>query len=174
MALDERHIFLVPPCEADIDGELNVLGVRQARALGDAFGDVPLKAIYTGPGLAAEDTAEAIAQRHGLVVRRKPPLGLTTDERFDSASARIIEVFETIARAGPGRTSLVVLTAETIRIILAHCSHVAPSVDDRLRLPPASITEVTVEETIYSIERVGDIEHLPPLTRSGTQLDENY
>lgn len=174
MALDERHLFLVPPCEADLDGELNVLGVRQARALGDAFGDVPLKAVYTGPGLAAEDTAEAIAQRHGLVVRRKPAFGLTTDERFDSASARIIESFETIARAGPGRTSLVVVAPESVRIVVAHCSGVAPSADDRITVPPASITEVTVEETLYSVERVGDIAHLPPLTRSGSHLDESH
>jgi broad specificity phosphatase PhoE len=166
MALDARHLFLVPPCEADSDGELNVLGVRQARALGDAFGDVPLRAVYTGPGLASEDTAEAIAQRHGLVVRRKPALGLSDEERFDAAAARIIEVFETIARAGSGRTSLVALAAEAARIIVAHCTGVAPSVDDRLMLPPASITEITIEETLYSVERVGDITHLPPLTRS--------
>lgn len=170
MALDARHLFLVPPCE-DEEGELNMLGVRQARALGDAFGDVPLRAVYTGPGQATEDTAEAIAGRHGLVVRRKPGFGLALDERFDIVVARIIETFETIARAGPGRTSLIVIPPASARIVLAHCSGLAPSVDDRLTLPPASITEITVEERLYAIERVGDIAHLPPLTRSDTSRD---
>ena len=58
--IDARHIFLVPPCDAEPDGELSVVGVRQARSLGDALGDVSLWAAYAAPGLAYEETREYV------------------------------------------------------------------------------------------------------------------
>lgn len=163
--LDDRRLFLVPPADTEADGELSVLGVRQSQALGDALGDVALRAVYAGPGLAEGDTATAIAQRHGLVVRRKPALGFRPSEPFTSAAARVIEAFETIARVGPGRISLVVAPFEAVRIILAHCSGLAPSPEDPLELAPASITEITVEEACSVVERLGDISHLSQLNR---------
>jgi broad specificity phosphatase PhoE len=160
MALDPRCVFVVPPADTDEEGELSALGVRQSRALGDAFGDIPLRAVYAGPGLAAEDTAANVSQRHGLVVRRKPALDFAVGERFDVATERVVEAFELIARAGPGRTSLLVIPLPAARIILSHCSGVAPSLHDTLALPPASVTEITVEETQYVLERLGDTSHL--------------
>jgi len=162
--LDDRRVFLVPPCDSDEDGELSVLGVRQSRALGNALGDAPLMAIYSGPGLAAGDTAAAVAQRHGLVVRRKPGLELRPGEVFRSAIERIIEVFDTISRAGPGRTSLIVAELSALQAILAYCWGVSSSPDERLRLNPGSITEVTVAPTGFSVDRLGDIAHLPKIS----------
>lgn len=165
MALDVRSIYIVPPADSDEEGELSVLGVRQARALGDAFGDIALRAVYAGPGLATEDTAATVSQRHGLVVRKKPALLFEPGERFDVESERIIEAFELIARAGPGKMSLLVIPLPAARIILSHCSGVAPSLHDTLALPPASLTEITVEETQYIVERLGDTQHLAHLSR---------
>ncbi len=159
--LDDRRVYLVPPCEHEEDGELSILGVRQSRALGDALGDSPLKAVYAGPGLAAEDTAAAVSQRHGLVVRRKPGLAVSPGEHFRTAVERVIEIFETIARAGPGRTSLIVAELATARIILAHCWDVGHARDDQLRLRPGSITEITVAPEGFTVDRLGDTDHLP-------------
>ncbi len=164
--LDDRCVFLVPPCDSEEDGELSVVGVRQSRALGDALGDSPLKAVYAGPGLAAEETAAIVAQRHGLVVRRKPGLSLQTGELHDRAVERIVEIFDTIARAGPGRTSLVVTEPGAARVILSHCWEVGQSPSDQLQLPAGSITEITVAPARYTVERLGDISHLPPLAMS--------
>lgn len=166
MMLEARRVFLVPPADAEFDGELSVVGVKQSRALGDALGDVPLRAVYAGPGLAAQDTAAAIAQRHSLVVRRKPALGVDPAASFDEVVASVVEAFETIARAGPGRTSLVVAHLEAARILLSHCSGLAPSPDDRLTLEPASVTEITVEEARYVVERLGDTSHISSLLRT--------
>jgi len=163
MPLDARRMYLVPPCDAEADGELTVLGVRQSTAVGDHFGDIPLRAVYADTGMAALDTAAAIGGRHGLVVRRKPALGTHGQELFDVAAARIIATFESIARAGSGRTSLIVTAPEALRIIHAHCSGLAPSPEDRLVLEPASITEITIEESQYVVERLGDTTHLERL-----------
>ena len=168
MSIDPRRVFLVPPCDADDLGELSVLGVRQARGLGDALGDVPLKAVYAGPGRASEDTAETIASRHGLRVRRKPSFGVATEEPFDEAAARVVETFETVANAGPGRTSLLVISEMAARIVLSHCSGLSPSVDDRLTLSAGSITEITVDEALFVVERVGDVTHLPRVASNAT------
>jgi broad specificity phosphatase PhoE len=153
-----RRLYLVPPCESEHDGELTAFGVRQASALGDALGDVALRAVYSAPGRAAVDTATAIAQRHGLVVRRKPALGR---EPAGDASIRIVEAFDAIARAGSGRTSLVVVHVEAVRLILDHCA--GSSQSRGADLDAASITEVALDEDLagYSVERVGDVTHLP-------------
>jgi broad specificity phosphatase PhoE len=162
--LDDRTVFLVPPCDSDADGELTVQGARQSRALGDAFGDVPLMAVYTGPGQAERDTGEAVAQRHGLVVRRKPGLVVHRGELFNRAVHRITEVFETMARAGPGRTILVVAEVAVARIVLSHCWDLSPSPDDQLQLGPGSITEITVAPSRYVVARLNDTSHLRPST----------
>jgi broad specificity phosphatase PhoE len=138
--------------------------VRQVRALGDALGDVPLKAVYAGPEPSAKETATTIAQRHGLVVRHKPSFGIAVEERFDEASARVVETFEAVARAGPGRTSLVVVSQPSARIVVAHCAGLAPSVHDCLALPPGSITEIVVRDDRFVVERLGDVAHLPRVT----------
>lgn len=162
--LDDRCVYLVPPCDAEEDGELSVVGVRQSRALGDALGDASLKAVYAGPGLAAKETAAIVAQRHGLSVRRKPGLSLAEGELHDRAVERILEIFDTIARAGPGRTSLIVADLGAARVILSHCWEVGQSPSDQLQLQAGSITEITVAPARYTVERLGDTTHLPSLT----------
>jgi broad specificity phosphatase PhoE len=165
--LDERTVFLVPTCDAGPEGELTVLGVRQSCLVGDALGDRPLRAVYAGPGQAATETAETIAQRHGLVVRRKPALVCDDNDPFDEAAQRIIAAFENISRAGPGRTSLIVTDHKTLQIIVAHCCNVAPRADEPRQVAPASVTEITVEETRYVIEQREQTDHLAPLQRPG-------
>lgn len=154
--IDARRLFLVPPCEFDDEGELTVAGVHQASALGDALVDVPLGAVYAGPGRAAEDTAASIAQRHGLVVRKKSTLGLEP-----AAAGRVVEAFEAIARAGSSRVSLLVIPAEAVRLILAHCAGASLAAG---AVGAASITEIRLGErgSGYSVERLGDVAHLPP------------
>jgi broad specificity phosphatase PhoE len=164
--LEARKTFLVPPADAEPDGELSVLGMRQARALGNALVDVPLRAVYAAPGLAAEGTAAAVAQRHGLVVRRRPALAVDPQEPYDVAAARVVDTFEAIVRVGPGRTSLLVVGVEALRIVLARCAGLAPTPSDTLFVEPASITEVTVEEAAYAVERLSDVAHLLPFDRT--------
>jgi broad specificity phosphatase PhoE len=153
--LEARRVFLVPPCEAD-EGELTVEGVRQASALGDALADVPLGAVYAGPGVPATDTATAIAQRHGLVVRRRSTLDL---EPGGAWGERVVETFEAIARAGSGRTSLLVVHADAVSAIVARCAGLAARA-----IEPASITELRLREggAGYDVERLADVAHLSP------------
>jgi len=165
--LDERHIYLVPPCDSESDGELSVVGVRQARSLGDALGDVSIWAAYAAPGLAYEETAGAISQRHNKTVRPRPALGYRKAGAFEDEAERILATFESIARVGPGRQTLLVASPTALAMIVAHCRGAALAKDALVALPPASLTEVVVEEQGYRVLRVADIAHLGPLDRSG-------
>ncbi len=53
---------------------LNDRGKEQAAELGKALADTPLKAIYSSPLERAMETAEPIAQAHGLKIIREPGL----------------------------------------------------------------------------------------------------
>lgn len=50
---------------------LNEHGQKQARALGDALKDVPIKAIYSSPLERAMETAQPIAQAIGLTIQKE-------------------------------------------------------------------------------------------------------
>jgi broad specificity phosphatase PhoE len=54
--------------------ELNARGQAEAEALAEALREVPLRAIIASPQRRAQQTAEAIARRHGLKVRSEPGL----------------------------------------------------------------------------------------------------
>jgi broad specificity phosphatase PhoE len=51
------------------DVELSPLGLRQAAAIAEAFGDEPLDAVFASPLRRAMQTAEPIAARFGLPIR---------------------------------------------------------------------------------------------------------
>lgn len=164
--LEARRVFLVPACDHEQDGELSVLGVRQARALGDALGDVTLWAAYAAPGRAYEETAEAIAQRHGLVVRKRPALDYVRGGTFAPQADRLVQAFEGLARVGPGRKTLIVAARTALSVMLSHCRGAVIDEAHLIPLEPGSLTEVEVEETRYVIVRVADTAHLGPLGRS--------
>ena len=53
---------------------ISELGKRQAAFLAEHLAGVPFAAVYSSPMLRARQTAEILAQRHGLKVRRAEPL----------------------------------------------------------------------------------------------------
>lgn len=55
--------------QGSLDVPLDDEGRRQAQALARAFAEVPLAAVFASPMRRATDTAEAVAQLHGLQVR---------------------------------------------------------------------------------------------------------
>ena len=57
-----------------IDIELNARGRAEAEALAEVLREVPLRAIISSPQRRAQQTAEAIARRHGLAVQSAPGL----------------------------------------------------------------------------------------------------
>lgn len=57
-----------------MDIELNARGQAEAEALAEVLREVPLCAVITSPQRRAQQTAEAIARRHGLTVRSEPGL----------------------------------------------------------------------------------------------------
>jgi len=57
-----------------IDIELNARGQAEAEALAEVLREVPLRAVITSPQRRAQQTAEAIARRHGLTVQSEPGL----------------------------------------------------------------------------------------------------
>jgi broad specificity phosphatase PhoE len=56
------------------DVELNACGQAEAKAVAEALREIPLRAVITSPQRRAQQTAEAIARRHGLPVCAEPGL----------------------------------------------------------------------------------------------------
>jgi len=63
---NERKPFVLQGCE--IDGPLTELGQRQSQALGRALAEFHIHAIYASPLRRAQQTAQAVANHHGLPV----------------------------------------------------------------------------------------------------------
>ncbi len=161
----DRTLFLLPPCDAEEDGVLSVLGMRQARSLGNALGDEALRAVYAGPGVASEETAGGVAQRHGLAVRPRPPMFIDPLETFDETAARLIQSFDGLARVGPGRVTVLVAEAEVIGLLVAYCRGSAPVRANIIPVSKGSISEVLTEEKGFTLKRVDDTSHLGVLDR---------
>ncbi|MEO8290914.1 MAG: histidine phosphatase family protein [Gaiellaceae bacterium] len=93
--------------QGHIDRPLTEEGRRQAEALGARLAEIELDAVYASDLRRAWETAEAVAQRHGLEVTRLPELrevnvgswgGLTRDE----SAAQFPEAFERWRSGGQG------------------------------------------------------------------------
>jgi broad specificity phosphatase PhoE len=56
------------------DIELNACGQAEAEAVAEALRAIPLRAVIASPQRRAQQTAEAIARRHGLTVQSEPGL----------------------------------------------------------------------------------------------------
>jgi len=156
--LEPKRIFIVPACAAEASGELSNQGVQQARQLGDAFGDIELKAAYCGSSQPSQETDMAIAARQGLALRRKPMLEIEGDEEAPSARSHVIHAFDTVAKVSPGRVTLVVTDLAAAAFIVEHCLGEPLGATDTLE--EASITEITLTEGTYQVERLGDATHL--------------
>lgn len=63
---NERRPFVLQGCE--INGPLSVLGREQARSVAEGLAAFPMQAVYASSMNRAIETAEFIAQRHGLKV----------------------------------------------------------------------------------------------------------
>ena len=123
--------------------------------------------VNSAPDLAAMETAEAIAHRHGLVVRPRPGLGFDPEDAVGLNRARILRTFDHIALAGPGRQTLVVAPAIALGIMIRRCTGETPTSGDLQDPEPASLTEVLVEGRSCHLVRVADHSHLGALGRSG-------
>ena len=130
------------------DRPLNDTGREQARALADELADTPLDAVYSSDLSRARETAQVVAETHGLEVTALPDLrerhfgsweGLSDDEiqqRFpaeiangtlgdgetrDEMDRRVLAALEEIARKHPDGTVLVVSHGGPLRAVLRHC-----------------------------------------------------
>ena len=127
------------------DPPLNDDGRAQARRLAEQLRETPFDAVYSSDLQRARETAELVAEPHGVPVITDPGLreidigswsGLTRaeiDERFpqgirpdgetrDQHAARVLEAVERIARANPGRRILLVTHGGTMRALHGHVS----------------------------------------------------
>ena len=132
------------------DRPLNETGRAQARALADELRNVPLDAVYSSDLARARETAELVAERHGLQVTTLRDLrekhfgsweGLRDDEilsRFpearrghwgdgetsDEMARRVLDALRRIADSHPGGQVLVVAHGGPLRAMLLHCETV--------------------------------------------------
>ena len=127
------------------DPPLNDAGRAQARRLAEQLRETPFDAVYSSDLQRARETAELVAEPHGVPVISDPGLreidigswsGLTRgeiDERFpggirpdgetrDQHAARVLEAVERIARANPERRILLVTHGGTMRALHGHVS----------------------------------------------------
>ena len=127
------------------DPPLNDAGRAQARRLAEQLRETPFDAVYSSDLQRAHETAELVAQPHGVPVITDSGLreidigswsGLTRaeiDERFpgglrpdgetrDQHAARVLEAVERIARANPKRRILLVTHGGTMRALHGHVS----------------------------------------------------
>jgi broad specificity phosphatase PhoE len=127
------------------DPPLNDAGRAQARKLAGQLKEMPFDAVYSSDLRRARETAELVAQPHGLPVTTDRGLreidigswsGLThaeIDERFpggvrpdgetrEQHAARVLDTVERIARAHLGRRILLVTHGGTMRALHGHVS----------------------------------------------------
>ncbi len=109
---------------------LNERGRAQAQALAQALGQVPIKAVYSSPLERAVETAEPIARKLGLPVRRVPGLLEIDVGRWQGRSVRMLArtkywrvVQHSPSRAlHPGGESMVEGQARIVSALDAICS----------------------------------------------------
>jgi uncharacterized phosphatase len=127
------------------DPPLNDTGRAQARELADQLRSTPFDAVYSSDLRRARETAEILAEPHGVPVIVEPGLrevnvgawsGLTraqVEARFPNGerprgetreqhTARVLAAAEEIARAHPGERLLLVSHGGTMRAIRRHVS----------------------------------------------------
>jgi len=127
------------------DPTLNETGREQARSLAAQLRSTPIDAVYSSDLRRAHETAEIVAEPHGVPVVVEPGLrevnvgewsGLTRAEverRFpggerpggetrEQHAARVLAAAERIARAHPGERVLLVSHGGTMRALRMHVS----------------------------------------------------
>ncbi|HUK97675.1 MAG TPA: histidine phosphatase family protein [Gaiellaceae bacterium] len=127
------------------DPPLNETGRAQARELAEQLRSTPFDAVYSSDLQRARETAEIVAEPHGVPVIVEPGLrevnvgawsGLNHSEveaRFpdgerpggesrEQHTARVLAAAEKIARAHPGERILLVSHGGTMRAIRSHVS----------------------------------------------------
>jgi broad specificity phosphatase PhoE len=125
------------------DPPLNETGRAQARALGGQLADVPFDAVFSSDLRRAHETAQIVAEPHGVPVVADEGLreidvgswsGLTRteiEERFPDAEhhngetreehlARVLATVERIASAHPGERILIVSHGGSLRTLRRH------------------------------------------------------
>jgi 2,3-bisphosphoglycerate-dependent phosphoglycerate mutase len=126
------------------DRPLNELGRQQARELAGRLADVPFDAVYASDLSRARETAEIVAEPHGVPVLIEPGLremdygswsGLTRaeieqrfpgDDRHDGETRaqhleRVLAAAERIAARHPGERILIVSHGGSLRALRRHC-----------------------------------------------------
>ena len=71
---------------------LNERGQKQARALGEALKDIPLKAIYSSPLERAMETAEPVATSHQLKIIQEPGLRDANVGKWEGKSLKVLRL----------------------------------------------------------------------------------
>lgn len=84
---------------------LNERGQKQAQALGEALGNVPLKAVYSSPLERAMETAAPIAESHKLIIQQEPDLMDTHVGKWQGKSWKVLRLTKAwkIVQEAPSR-----------------------------------------------------------------------
>ncbi len=171
------------------DSPLTERGRRQATTVAEALANVRFDRVVSSDLSRARDTAEAIAQRHGLRVEALPELreidvgeaaGLTIEDtrtRFDWGPSRFVEwpggesleqvrertvaAIERVVRESPGATICIVGHGGVTRILVSHFLGILPEL--YRHHAPTDNTNVTVVRTdgrAYRVESLFEAPHL--------------
>jgi broad specificity phosphatase PhoE len=167
---------------------LNDAGRRQAKRLADTLQSVSFAAIYSSDLCRAYETAEAVARRLQLDIRRRPALR----ERFygkwegrpfhelekkipdirvswnepgegieslRTVKQRMVEELEAITAFHPGETVLVVSHGGAINTFIHHVSNGSTGTG-KLRLGNTAINRFRYDRGLWTIEETNDTRHL--------------
>jgi len=84
---------------------LNERGQKQAKALGEALKDIPIKAVYSSPLERAMETAKPIAESHQLTIFQEPDLMDTDIGKWQGKSVKVLRLTKVwkIVQSAPSR-----------------------------------------------------------------------
>src|SRR5437763_621080 len=150
------------------DRPLNATGRTQARELAERLADVPFDAVYASDLSRARETAELVAEPHGVPVVVDSDLremdygswsGLTRseiEERFPGQTrhdgetreehlGRVLAAAERIAARHPGERVLIVSHGGSLRALRRHCG-----VDPVHPIPNCAVYELRFENGVFA------------------------
>ncbi len=166
LARHARHDEVGVVLSGRSDIALNTKGRAEARRLADRLANVPLAAVHSSPRRRCWQTAEVVAEPHGLAVTRADGLdeldfGRWAGERFDALDGDLDWVRWNAARgtaATPGgetmagvaaRATAVVVAVAGVRPVLcvSHADVIRAVVAQAMALPFDRVLEIDVDPT---------------------------
>ena len=170
-----------------IDSPLTETGRRQAQIVAETLAGVKVDRVISSDLSRARDTAQVIAERHGLAVEtfrelREIDLGEMAGKSFADAEAhpywnedgfvewpggesldavfdRAFGLLGRVVAESPGKTIVVVGHGGVTRILVSHFLGLLPKLH-RTRAVNANITKVTTDGRIFAVQQLFDDTHI--------------